>query len=438
MRLIVLVATLVSLFTLGSAPASADARVCPPANSLLGVDVSQFQGSIDWTQVANAGYSFAYARIGDGLFSDQTFQTNFTGIKAAGMKAGGYLHFEPAEDPHAQAHAVITALSQAGFAPGDLIPALDVETTGGVSPSVVVANLHAAVNDIQAALGVPPAIYTTPFFWHQLGTPPFGSDPLWIAQLGVDCPTAPTPWTTWSLWQYSSQGSVPGIPGPTDLDRAFGTTLPIYDPLITATGTPVSAQLNGNFSGQTASFTDPDPNATAAEYSALINWGDGTPIATATITANPSGGFTVTGTHTYTHVGSFTVGTEITDRDNTANRATVTTTATVAYGTKLLYNPTQPHNSGSTIPIRVELVDANGTNVSSSAVPLTITGLTPNPSPGTPPATGSQFRFTDFDGTPGYIFNLRTGNFPDGSYNLLFTAGSDPTVHKAPFVINWC
>jgi hypothetical protein len=76
-----------------------------------------------------------------------------------------------------------------------------------------------------------------------------------------------------------------------------------------------------------ATFTDADTAATASEYSATINWGDGT-SSSGTITGS-SGKFTVKGTHTYKKTGTFTVKVTITDVDNTPNSATVSTTATV-------------------------------------------------------------------------------------------------------------
>jgi CSLREA domain-containing protein len=101
------------------------------------------------------------------------------------------------------------------------------------------------------------------------------------------------------------------------------------DPAISAHGTPISATEASPFSGQVASFTDPDAAATASEYSARIDWGDATPASVGAISGG-SGTFSVSGVHTYTSEGVFTVTTTITDVDNTSNMATTTSTATVA------------------------------------------------------------------------------------------------------------
>jgi hypothetical protein len=80
--------------------------------------------------------------------------------------------------------------------------------------------------------------------------------------------------------------------------------------------------------GTVATFTDPDVFATAGEYSASIDWGDGT-TSTGTI-AGTSALFTVNGVHTYADEGSYSINVTITDTDNIANSATVTDSAVIA------------------------------------------------------------------------------------------------------------
>src|SRR6202043_2855094 len=64
-----------------------------------GIDVSEFQGSINWTTVASHGISFAYIRAGEGTLSsgnfykDKNFQTNWNGAAAAGITPGAYWFF---------------------------------------------------------------------------------------------------------------------------------------------------------------------------------------------------------------------------------------------------------------------------------------------------------------------------------------------------------
>jgi hypothetical protein len=106
----------------------------------------------------------------------------------------------------------------------------------------------------------------------------------------------------------------------------------------------------------------------------------------------------------------------------------------VAYAVVALYDQTKAFNSGATVAIKVELRDAFGTNVSSSAIVLTVTGLAPSPAPGTPPS--GTFTFLTLPNTgPGYQLNVKTTRYPPNTYTLSFTATGDPVTHTVQFVI---
>jgi hypothetical protein len=79
-----------------------------------------------------------------------------------------------------------------------------------------------------------------------------------------------------------------------------------------------------------ATFTDPDPLATAGDYRAMITWGDGSPTSAGTIVATVGGGFTVAGSHTYDEEGAYQLKVTIADVDNASNTAVVTGMAKVA------------------------------------------------------------------------------------------------------------
>ena len=215
----------------GLAHAATDLTVCPSGTPRRGVDVSHYDGSIDWTQVATAGISFGYAKATEGTtFIDPSFQTNFAAMKAAGVKRGAYLFFRPRADPTAQVNFFLSTLLKNGFTSGDLIPVIDVEVTDGLSSAVLASNLQMAANTIQAALGVSPVIYSSAVFWNgSVGSTAFGGDPLWVANWAVNCPNIPLGWSTWTLWQYADNGTVSGIPSSVDLDQSNGPTLPIYN-----------------------------------------------------------------------------------------------------------------------------------------------------------------------------------------------------------------
>lgn len=186
---------------------------------LQGIDVSHYQGTIDWQQVAEAGIRFVFVKATQGItVVDPQFQTNWQGAKAAGLLRGAYHFFEPDDDPAQQAQNLLTAL---GDDPGELPPALDVETPGDAA--TVLGGAQAWIALVEAALGRTVILYTSPGFWKKLGVPGLPGQPLWIAEYGVSAPKLPAGWTDWTFWQSSQSGTVAGIQGAVDLDEFQGT-----------------------------------------------------------------------------------------------------------------------------------------------------------------------------------------------------------------------
>jgi hypothetical protein len=104
---------------------------------------------------------------------------------------------------------------------------------------------------------------------------------------------------------------------------------PSGDALITATGQAFSAIEGRSFTTTVATITDPDKSAVASEYSASIDWGDGTPTSTGVLNGT-GGNFSVQGTHTYTEEGTPKLMVSIVDVDNPSNTTKVNATATVS------------------------------------------------------------------------------------------------------------
>ena len=197
-------------------------RVCPGPNTVEGIDVSQYQGTIDWTAVKQSGRLFAITRIGDGYGQDPTFDRNWQGIKANGMIRGAYQYFRPGRDPGMQADIVVAKVGR--LQAGDLPVTADVEADDGVAPATIAANLRTWMNRVQAGTGKVPMIYTGPYFWdNKVQSRDFTGNALWVANWGVNCPSLPAAWPGFRAWQYSSTGRVPGISGDVDLDRFNGS-----------------------------------------------------------------------------------------------------------------------------------------------------------------------------------------------------------------------
>lgn len=117
--------------------------------------------------------------------------------------------------------------------------------------------------------------------------------------------------------------------------------------------------------------------------------------------------------------------------------------ARASYRVCLLYDPARAVPSGATDPIKLQLCDAAGNNLSSSGTVLHATGVTqvstaitgPVASPGNA-NPDSDFRYDPtLGGAGGYIFNLSTRGLTAGTFTLNFTAGSDSFIYSAPFQV---
>lgn len=205
-------------------PGPVGGGLCPAGETVFGIDVSYYQGDIDWNAVAADGVEYAFVRVSHStLFFDPQFDTNLAGSRAAGIHTGVYQYFEPDEDPIAQANLLLDSLGD--LAPGDLPPVIDVESTGGLSPAAVASAVQAWVDHVEAELGVVPIIYTGHYFWQDnVASAGFGEHPLWLAWYGVECPGAvPTGWSAWAFHQYCDCGTVAGVGGPVDVNTFNGS-----------------------------------------------------------------------------------------------------------------------------------------------------------------------------------------------------------------------
>lgn len=200
-------------------------RHCPAGETLRGVDVSYYQGKVDWPEVKRQGVVFAFVRVSDGAeFVDPELPRNWAGTRAAGVVRGAYQFFRPAQDPVAQARVLVEQLKKnGGVEDGDIPPTLDIEVSDGVASDVLLARAEAWLGYVEAAFGRTPLIYTAPGFWDDLGASTrFSRYPLWVANW-ASCPALPRSWERWAFWQTTDSGTIPGIEGAVDLDRFNGS-----------------------------------------------------------------------------------------------------------------------------------------------------------------------------------------------------------------------
>ncbi|MCW2601371.1 MAG: hypothetical protein JWM02_3200 [Frankiales bacterium] len=196
---------------------SADAAGTP-----TGPDVSMFQHDtgkpIDWGAVTRSGQRFTFMKATEGSgWVDPWFAREWAAAARAGMVRGAYHYADPSQPADAQAAFVVRTVGSTREK-GNLGIALDLESTGGLSPRRLVAWAHAFLDGVERRTGRVPTLYSYPYFWQHAmaGDRSFGVYPLWLARYSAARP-APLPgWTQWTFWQHSSTSRLPGIPGYVD------------------------------------------------------------------------------------------------------------------------------------------------------------------------------------------------------------------------------
>ena len=183
----------------------------------VGIDVSSNNGGIDWAQVGQAGFTFAYARATLGKESnDETFEANRQGAKAHGIRFGAYhLPYPGNSSAKQQAeHFLRVAKPRAG----DLLPAIDIENKtpkdegeAKFSRDDLVAWFRQWLAAVEAKVGAKPIIYTNPSWWSsRLQSADLSGHPLWLAHYTEGKPTIPRPWRAFAIWQHSDRGRIGG------------------------------------------------------------------------------------------------------------------------------------------------------------------------------------------------------------------------------------
>lgn len=196
----------------------------PPPEKARGIDVSAWQGAIDWTAVAGDGISFAYIRATQwdketsSIVVDTYYERNQQAAAAAGVLRGAYHYLRADVAADRQARIFVDTIKDNDL---ELPPMLDVEESG-----LTQAQVELFVQTFKAITGQELGVYTSVWKWDQelrlVGKA--GAGPLWVAHwTDADTPLLPKAWTTWEFWQHSNQGTVAGIQGRVDLDRFKGS-----------------------------------------------------------------------------------------------------------------------------------------------------------------------------------------------------------------------
>lgn len=232
------------LLLLACAPAAPDGRdaacfaaserygtACADGTVSYGIDVSYWQGTIDWPSAAATGLDFAIMRVSHGLGTyDTQFTANWANSKAQGLVRGAYQYFDGYDSPTEQAQLLLDEMGE--LQPGDLPPVLDVEQTDneGIDAGTMAAEIQEWMDVVEPAIGRKPMIYTGAYAWDVMtGDADFSDHPLWTANWTDSCPYIPDGWSRWDFWQYSDTGSIDGIDAYVDLDQFNGSASALAD-----------------------------------------------------------------------------------------------------------------------------------------------------------------------------------------------------------------
>lgn len=213
----------------------------PPASTPLisGIDVSVYQGEIDWAQVGASGKRLAYIRATEGdAYEDPTFRRNFFGARENGLAVGVY-HYLTARDAaqaRAQARFFIDTLRAAGAVP-DCRPAMDLEGDNSFTREQWNQVAAAFLEEVAAYGGYAPCIYSDASGARDRYDDALAVYPLWVANYGVALPEANGRWKSWVGFQFADNGRVAGISGDVDLDY-FTQEIFLPSPEPTATPRP--------------------------------------------------------------------------------------------------------------------------------------------------------------------------------------------------------
>ena len=194
------------------------ARAIPPSGGrqYRGIDISEFQGEIDFEEVRRSGIEAVYIRVGAGEYTDEYFAENYERAKAAGLKIGFYHYVTARSVDEGRRQARFFASLAAGREP-DMRLAMDFEYFGSLSVSQINAISEAYLDELTALTRREAVIYSDLSNARNIFSRALAEKyPLWAAQYGADEPSANGKWREWVGFQYTDEGRVGGIYGNVD------------------------------------------------------------------------------------------------------------------------------------------------------------------------------------------------------------------------------
>lgn len=185
-----------------------------------GIDISRYQGTVDWHAVAANGFAFAFIKATEGeAYQDPVFCKNWDNARQAGLKRGAYHFFQPEVPAEKQAQNFIQTVEMEY---GDLPPVLDIEASDEYPKEFIVERIKAWLYLVELEYSIRPIIYTHFKFYNKYIAGNFDEYPIWIAKYGYRPPPLGGK-KQWTFWQYGNKGRIEGVDALVDLNIFNGS-----------------------------------------------------------------------------------------------------------------------------------------------------------------------------------------------------------------------
>ncbi|MPQ43265.1 GH25 family lysozyme [Clostridium tarantellae] len=186
------------------------------SGQLAGIDISAWQGEIDFLKVKESGVDIVYIKATEGdYYTDAKLKIYYEGAKKHGLLVGFYHFFRPINKKNAlsQAQYFVSVISE--LRP-DCKLALDIEITEGLDKNYLSILAEIFLREVKRLSGVDVILYTYTYFAKTKLEKSLSIYPLWIAEYGVDTPKENGIWDSWVGFQYTDSALVSGVNGNCD------------------------------------------------------------------------------------------------------------------------------------------------------------------------------------------------------------------------------
>ena len=235
-------ATIVIMLIILNSIAITKVKAIEPSSSDIynGIDVSNYQGNIDYARVRSAGIEVVYIKATEGqTITDAYLRQNYENARANGLKIGFYHFVRARNNAQAVAEAEYFANAISGMA-ADCRLAMDFEVFGSLTNEEVNEISFTFLRRVEEITGKEMVVYSNTYSARTVFSQELANQyPLWVAEYGVNEPQDNGKWNIWIGFQYTDRGVVDGINGYVDRDR-------FTEQIFLSNTDPINPGNNGN------------------------------------------------------------------------------------------------------------------------------------------------------------------------------------------------